>query len=387
MSTDIVVTGVSTMSACGTNSAEFWSKLSNDELGIAQRNESGLSGMRIPEINYSKYLTQKGLQFVDRCTKNIMWSLAQELEPEIRKLAQPHQCGLSLGTAFGSLNSTYGYFYDSRVKGPDKINPMNFGNTVFNSPVSHCNILFGLSSLSITICSGFTSALNAIIYGVDYIKGGKGTAVLAGGSEELSMQWFNGFRTSGLLIEDSHLAPYHSENDGTIIGEGVGMLLLESRQEALARGAHILAQVVGAGSCFNGSNFLYTDNSTAGLVSTMQDALKQAEIAPQEISYIMTGANGIQHGDQMELQAISEVFANEVFVTAPKKHFGECYGASAALSAVAAVLSLQNNTSLYSQRLHEGRLDCDLRMLKDIEYIMINAYGYGGYATIILKKQ
>ncbi|OHD10636.1 MAG: hypothetical protein A2086_05500 [Spirochaetes bacterium GWD1_27_9] len=285
-------------------------------------------------------LGDKGLRNFNRNTLFILSAIKKDMDNEINYFkTEDKRLGLTIGTCFGSLQSISDYELDIFDKGPRKINPMGFGNTVLNSPTSRANIWFGLTSQSTTVSTGSISSAKAIEFSIGQINKNVVDAMICGGAEELNMQTFLGYYLNKFLTKNEEITCYEKNSTGTIISEGCGLALLETYENAVKRGAKILASILGYGTSFYGSIDNTKNFSTKGVVNSIKNALKNGNIDTKDIDLVISSANGLTPFDSMEENSLMEVFGDrltEIPVIPLKSLIGETIGASGLFSIVAA---------------------------------------------------
>ena len=276
------------------------------------------------------------------------------------------------------------------------MNPAHFPNTVLNSPASQVSIRFKIKGFNTTISTGFCASLDAVSYAADFIRLDRADVVLAGGVEELCEETFLGFHKLGCLSEIPLSCPFDKRRNGIIFSEGAAILILEDEDHALKRGAQIIAKVLGYGNSFDPSADLYFDNAGKGLSNSINIALKDASLNPEDIHYISSGANSTKGLDRMETKVIKHVFGERAFhipVSSIKSMTGESYSASGALSLAAAVGALSHGTIPPTVNYTEKDPACDLdyvpneaRRQNINTAIVIASDPYGQNAAIVLGK-
>lgn len=286
-------------------------------------------------------LGDKGLRNFNRNTIFILSAIKLGMEDDINYFKDNNlKFGLTIGSCFGSLQSISDYELDIFEKGAKKINPMGFGNTVLNSPTSRANIWFDIKGQSATISCGSLSGAKALEYSIMQIENGYLDAMLCGGAEEINMQTFLGYYLNGYLSKQKSISTYNNSN-GTILGEGCAMVLLENEDTAQKRGSKIVGKIKGYGTSFYGSIDKVNNFKTTGIVNALKNSFKDAEVDKDSVEYIFTSANGIKNIDDLEKKALIEFFGEDSLskkVIIPiKSILGECIGASNIFQLVTAI--------------------------------------------------
>lgn len=327
----VVITGLGIISSCGIGKENFFAALAGGKSGIRPISLFDITPYEyktageITDFNPQEFLGAKGLRTLDRSTKLALSATKLALDDAGVSVTTENtqDIGVALGNTFGSLSSICDFDKSAIIEGPQYVNPSFFPNTVINSPASEISIKFNIKGFNATISTGFSASLDSIKYAWDFLRLGRINFVLAGGVEELCEPLFLGFYRTGLLAK------------GLVLGEGAGIIMLESLDSAKARGAHIYAELLGFGSGFGED----------GLKIAMQAAIDNAGIKPEEISHISKAANSIVENDNLESRVIREVFGaalQKISLTGIKTLTGECFSASGALQVAAACAALEN---------------------------------------------
>jgi 3-oxoacyl-[acyl-carrier-protein] synthase II len=304
----------------------------------------------ITDFAPEKWLGNKGLRVLDRSARLLCVATHMALnESGLAALHGPDgnlgdELGMVCGTLFGGLHSIVSFDWSLLTDGASYVNPMDFPNTVINSPAGQAAIKFRLRSVNSTVSAGFASGLYALHYGTDALRFGRARALLCGGVEELCEESVVGFRKARMTSSDGKVRPFHRDRDGTAPGEGSALMVLERADAARARGATPLAEIAGFGLAYDGATRKTEDDEAAAGTAAVQGALESAGVAPRDVGCIISGANGSRTADAAEARALANVFRGELDrtpVSAPKAAFGEAMGASGALCALAGALALR----------------------------------------------
>jgi len=336
---DVVITGAGVISSLGGGVEAFAEALYAGDVGI------GADGLgTITDFRPENWLGAKGLRVLDRSARLLCVATHQALAQPglVPRDENDNQVGMVCGTMFGGLHSIVSFDWSGLTDGVEYVNPMEFPNTVINSPAGQAAIKFGLRSINSTVSAGFASGLYALHYGADALRFGRATALLCGGVEELCEENVLGFRKARMTSEDARVRPFHSSHAGTVPGEGSALLVLETDDSARERGAARWAEVAGFGLSFDTLGRSGDDASDAA-AEAVRGALDAAGIEPEDIGCIISGANGTR-SDSAEARALEAVFGDTLSgipASAPKAAFGEAMGASGALCALAGVLALR----------------------------------------------
>ena len=409
MNSRLVITGISILSPIGVNKDEFWANLTNGVSGIkditlfdVSKYNSKKAG-EISGFDAKEYLGKKGIRHIDRTS--LLVSSAAKLAMDDAKITHEiydaDELGIAIGSTYGSIDSISSFDLEGLEEGPTFVNPMDFPNTVLNAPASRVSIFCNATGLNSTISTGTASGLDAIIYASDFLRLGRGKAVLAGGVYGLTADIFWGAYGSGILsgsrgdgIEIS--APFDKRRNGFIIGEAAALLVIERLEDALERNANIYAEIKGYGCTFNPDKVSHGDIDTTQGVRCISMAMEEAGLNAEDISYISACANSSVTGDKMEAKIIKDYFgdyAENIPVSAIKSMTGECLDASGALQSVAGVLAINNGiippTINYQEKDEECNLDCVSNNSRESEVknVLINSFSdTGNISSTIISK-
>ena len=409
MNSRLVITGISILSPIGVNKDEFWANLTNGVSGIkditlfdVSKYNSKKAG-EISGFDAKEYLGKKGIRHIDRTS--LLVSSAAKLAMDDAKITHEiydaDELGIAVGSTYGSIDSISSFDLEGLEEGPTFVNPMDFPNTVLNAPASRVSIFCNATGLNSTISTGTASGLDAIIYASDFLRLGRGKAVLAGGVYGLTADIFWGAYGSGILsgsrgdgIEIS--APFDKRRNGFIIGEAAALLVIERLEDALERNANIYAEIKGYGCTFNPDKVSPDDIDTTQGVRCISMAMEEAGLNAEDISYISACANSSVTGDKMEAKIIKDYFgdyAENIPVSAVKSMTGECLDASGALQSVAGVLAINNGiippTINYQEKDEECNLDCVSNNSRESEVknVLINSFSdTGNISSTIISK-
>jgi 3-oxoacyl-[acyl-carrier-protein] synthase II len=352
----VVITGIGIVSPIGIGKQAYFDALVSGRSGIkpvtlfdTAHLQSKLAG-EIGGFDPEAILGQKGLRNLDRTTL-LALSAAKLCLDDARFTVTPENAqsvGVVLGTTMGSMWSINEFDKEGQKNGPKSVNPAFFPNTVMNAPASQISIRFGIKGFNTTISSGFTSSLDALIYAKTFLKLGRAQAVLVGGVEALCEQTFKGFYRLGFLSGSNSrgpelCAPFDQRRNGVVLGEGGGMLLIETLFAAKARGATIYAELSGTGSAFDRKAYFRYSLSAEGAHAAAEKALQESGVAPHRVNYVASSANSTLDGDLAEVRAMQTFFGQKFILNAVKSMLGESMSAGGAFQIAAALLGMQEN--------------------------------------------
>ena len=325
MNSRLVITGISIISSIGINKDEFWTNLTNGVSGIKDVTLFDVSKYRskkageISDFDAKAFLGKKGIRHIDRTS--LLVSSAAKLVMDDAKITHEtyseDELGIVVGSTYGSIGSISSFDLEGLEEGPTFVNPMDFPNTVLNAPASRASIFCNATGLNSTISTGTASGLDAIIYASDFLRLGRGKAVLAGGVHGLTADIFWGAYGSGILsgsrddgIEIS--APFDKRRNGFIIGEAAALLVIERLEDALERNANIYAEIKGYGCTFNPDKVSPDDIDTTQGVRCISMAMEEAGLNAEDISYISACANSSVYVYPFRIEGNSNYFRGDI---------------------------------------------------------------------------
>jgi 3-oxoacyl-[acyl-carrier-protein] synthase II len=404
----IIITGIGVLSPIGIGREQYWEGLSRGRTGFSTISLFDTSGFDVSvagEIRNFDPLTllgKKGLRELDRSTRLISSAAKLAIEDSGFEISEENtqSVGVSVGTTFGSLHSISQFDQTGLIEGPRYVNPSHFPNTVINSPASRISIRFKIKGFNATISTGFCAGIDAISYACDFIRLKRADMVLAGGVEELCEETFSGFYKLGCLSgrngSDTICRPFDARRNGTVLSEGAALLVLESEEHALTRGADILAKISGYGNSFDPEARMDFGHQGNGLKNAVGIALKDASLSPEDIDYVSSCANSTKGLDRMESSVLKDVLGGHAYkipISSIKSMIGEAFSASGALSCAAAACTLRNGIIPPTVNYAERDPDCDLDYVpnepreKDIHNaLVVSSDPYGNNSAIILSK-
>jgi 3-oxoacyl-[acyl-carrier-protein] synthase II len=402
VTTRIVVTGAGVISSLGAGVEEFENALFEGRSGIGPRTLFAdtvpvAAAGEIRNFTPQQWLGNKGLRVLDRSARLICVSASMALQASGLSQADAAEgdpdLGLVLGTMFGSVHSITSFDWSGLIDGPNLVNPMEFPNTVINSPAGQAAIKHKLRGVNSTISAGLVSGLYAIHYAMEFLRFGRAAALLAGGVEELCEESYLSFAKAGWQSPSGRLAPFSPDRDGSILGEGSAVWMLETEEGAKKRGTRPLLEVCGFGSAHDAHHITEFNPRGEGAAAAMREALRAADIGTEAIACIVASAGGSRQGDAMEARALRIVFGehlSRIPISAPKAAFGECLGASGALLALSAGAALHRRSAPPTagfRSVEDGlRLSEQPQPLAG-DYALVNCFGCdGNNAALVLKR-
>jgi 3-oxoacyl-[acyl-carrier-protein] synthase II len=384
------------VSSIGVGRETFWENCLRGTSGIKPIQRFDVSfyrsrlGGQLPEIDFKTFIKPANLRRMDRIGKIVVSAVRLAIEDSGLDLKKedPGQIGISIGTGLGSSDTVDQFFRSLLKEGPLGAAPILFQTAVPNAITSHCAIEYGIRGVNITFSHKESSAEMAMIFAYHLLKQGRADVLFAGGGDELSEPLYHVYSMLGALSpgrgkgEVEGMRPFDQDRNGIVLGEGSGILVLETLEHAKRRGARIYAEMAGAG----------LSGSTVGLVryDLEGDSIARAmSLAAQElhtVDYISAAANSTPGLDRGETLAIKKVFGKrtgEISVSSLKSMLGEFDG-SGGIRACGLALSVYHGMIPPTIGTERRDPQCDLNLVlgqpkkKEIRSALLNACSNGG---------
>lgn len=319
-----------------------------------------------------------------------------------------NRIGVILSAGIGGIKTfeeEVGNYYLTQNKGP-RFNPFFIPKMIANIAAGHISMIYGLRGPNYATVSACASSTNAIADAFNLIRLNKANVIVTGGAEATispsAVGGFNAMRALSTRNDSPETAsrPFSASRDGFVMGEGSSSLILEELEHALARGAHIHAEVVGAGMSADAHHITASHPDGLGAKLVMYNALEDAKMQPEDIDYINVHGTSTVVGDIAEVKAIKEVFGKHSYklnISSTKSMTGHLLGAAGSLEAMFCVFALENQivppTINFTVGDEDPEIDYNLNFTfnkaqkRELRAVLSNTFGFGGHnASVILKK-
>ncbi len=397
-----MITGLGIVSSIGNNAEEVLASLQEGRSGISKAESFEEKGLRsqvwgMPDINIKDHIDRKALRFMGDAAGYSYIAMQQAIDDA--KLTEEQVSNFRTGIVAGSGGaSSYNVVTSAdtlREKGVKRVGPYAVPKTMSSTCSACLATPFKIKGVNYSMSSACATSAHCIGHAAELIQLGKQDIVFAGGGEELDWSLAMMFDGMGALSSKYNETPeqasrtYDADRDGFVISGGGGMLVVEELEHALARGAHIYAEIVGYGATSDGYDMVAP--SGEGAVRCMQQAMEGVE---GKVDYLNTHGTSTPVGDVKELGAIQEVFGNDSpAISATKAMTGHALGAAGVHEAIYSLLMMENNfvaPSINIENLDEQAQGLDIVTEKrdaEIDLVMSNSFGFGGTnATLVMKK-
>ena len=403
----VVVTGMGALTPIGNTVEETWRNTLAGVSGVSQIEAFDTSehrvtiGARVKDFNVDDHFTSKLAKRYDEFIQLGYASAAQAIEQSgIQQSTDLSNVGVAFGSGIGGIRMICSQHQVLLERGPRRVSPFFVPSSIVNMIAGQVSIDYGFGGPNISIVTACTTGCHNIGVGVRMIQCGDATAMVVGGAEwstcPLSIAGFASMKALSTRNDEPERAsrPWDKARDGFVLGDGAGCLVIESYDHAVARGAEILAEIVGFGMSADAHHITGPPEDGSGAIAAMKRALSDAQLAPEQIHYINAHGTSTPLGDIAETMAIKSVFGVEttVPINSTKSMFGHLLGAAGAVEAIISILTLREQRAHPTINLDDPDEECDLDFIpkeaRDIsaEYSLSNSFGFGGTnGTLIFR--
>ena len=407
--TRVVGTGLGAITPIGNDVASFWQGLKDKKVGIAPITyfdttdyKAKLAG-EVKDFDPKKYMYPKAARRMEPFSQYAVAAAGEAIAQAGLDMEKedPFRVGTSIGSGIGSLQAMEREHKKMLEKGPNRVNPLLVPMMISNMAVGNVAMHYGLKGKSINVVTACATGTNSIGEAFRSIQYGEADVMVAGGTESairpLGMAGFAAL-TALSTNDDPETAsrPFDKDRDGFVMGEGAGIVVLESLEHAQKRGAKILAEVVGYGGSNDAFHITSPAEDGSGAAYAMEMALKDAGIAPEKIDYINAHGTSTHHNDLFETMAVKKALGDHAYkvkINSTKSMIGHLLGAAGGVEFIACVKSIEDGFVHATAGLKEAGEGCDLDYTMgegvpmNIHYALTNSLGFGGVnASLVIKK-
>ena len=410
----VVVTGIGMVTPLGNDVSTVWNNLLEGKSGAAAITHFDASKFKtqfaceVKDLDMSSLLDPKELRRYDRYILYAIKSAEEAMQDA--QITLPARNPLRYGVIYGSgmggikaLDANIGAF--GAGDGTPRHSPFFIPMAIANMAAGMLSIRYGFKGVNYATTSACSSSAHAIANAYYQIRMGLADVILTGGSEAAvecaGIGGFNALHALSTRNDSPQTAcrPFSASRDGFVLGEGAGSLILEEYEHAIARGAHIYAELVGCGMTADAYHLTASDPEGAGARNAMQLAINEANITPKQVDYINTHGTSTPLGDVAEVKAIKDLFGEHAYrlsITSSKSMTGHLLGGTGAVEAIISLLSMQHGIVTPTINHEEGdedpNIDYNLNFTfnqaqpRNITYAMSNNFGFGGHNACLLFK-
>tara|TARA_B100000579_G_scaffold438025_1_gene471041 strand:- start:6289 stop:7515 length:1227 start_codon:yes stop_codon:yes gene_type:complete len=402
----VVITGYGVVSPIGDNIDTFTNSLKSGKNGINKISLFDTSDYSVKIaaescLKLENYFEKKELNRLDRFTAFALIASEQAIkQANLLKQNKPNDIGVIVGSGIGGIN-TFEEQHKRLMRHPKRVSPYFIPSMISDIAAGQISIKYGFQGINYGIVSACATGSHAIGDAYRQIKYGDADIILSGGSEApITPMSIAGFSNMKALTKNSDInsacRPFDLNRDGFVMGEGAGIIILESEKSALKRNAKILCEVVGYGATADAFHITSPIPDGLGASKAMEIALKENNIKTKNIDYINAHGTSTPFNDKNETKAIKNTFGDDAIklnISSTKSLTGHLLGAAGAVEAISCVIAINNSFIPPTINYNTKDPDCDLNyttnnaLKKNIDYAMSNTFGFGGHnASLIFKK-
>lgn len=406
----VVVTGMGIISPIGSTLEEYWHNLVTGRSGIDHITRFDTTGFdvkiggEVKKFDPTDHFERKEARKMDRFTQYGAAASMMALQHAgiAVPLHDPLSTGVCLGTGIGGMETLWDQFNVIAKKGPGRVSPFFVPMMISNMAACMVSMLTGAKGPNTTITTACAASTNAIGEGFRIIQRQEADVMIVGGCEAtfvpLAVAGFASMKALSTRNDQPSKAsrPFDKGRDGFVMGEGAGILILESLEHALDRGAAIYAEVLGYGMTADAYHLTAPSPGGEGGSRSMKAALADAGLKPSDIDYINAHGTSTPANDKTETESIKNVFgpfAYRIPISSTKSMTGHLLGASGAIEAIACILSIRDGQLHPTINYEEPDPCCDLDYVPnvarkyEVNRVLSNSFGFGGQnATLILGR-
>jgi len=407
----VVITGMGAITPLGNSIDEFWPRMLAGESGIGEITLMDTSDYpttiagEVKDFDPELYLDKKEARRVDRFIAFAVGASTMALkdanfpmDDEELKL----ETGCLIGSGIGGLIMMSEQTKKLHADGPSRVSPFLVPYMIPDMASGYVSIVNGFKGPNTCVVTACATGVNAIGDAYHIIKRGDAVAMIAGGTEApISPIGLAGFCAARAMTTNNEAGPkasrpFDANRDGFVMGEGAGVMVLEDLAFAKARGANILAEIVGYGMSGDAHHITMPDPDGDGARRSMLKALKTAKLKPEDIDYVNAHGTSTPYNDKFETIAIKRAFGDHAYkvpVSSTKSSIGHLLGAAGAVESVICVLAMRDSKLPPTINYETPDPECDLDLVpnvtrdKELRYTMTNSFGFGGHnGTLIFAR-
>jgi len=407
----IVITGLGTIAPVGIGVKNFWDGLKAGKNGISLIEHFDATDFdvkicgRVKDFDSANYFNVKEARKLARFVQFAIVAsreAVQQANVNMEKI-DAKRFGVLIGSGIGSMNTMETEHKKLLERGPGRVSPFLIPKLIINEAAGQVSINLGAKNCALCVATACATGTNAIGDAFRMLQYGDADIMVAGGTENattpLSVAGFTALKALSTRNDAPEKAsrPFDADRDGFIMGEGAGVLVMETLEHAKMRGANILAEMVGYGRTSDAYHITAPHPEGEGGADAMRQALKDAGLKPEDISYINAHGTSTPLNDKTETRAIKDAMGEEVArkvaISSTKSMTGHLLGAAGGVEAVACIMAIQEGIVPPTINYETPDPECDLNYVPntarkmDVNVAMSNSLGFGGHnATIIFKK-
>jgi nodulation protein E len=399
----VVVTGMGVVTPIGTTVADFWASCREGRSGVGPLGGFPLEDLKIliaaqiKEFDHRARLKHFARDKIIIHADRYSWFAAAAADEAIKQsgiqtpFQDPYRTACIIGSGAGGFVTLENAYRDLFIANKRATHPLTLLRIIGSSAAAHVGIEYGVRGPTFATCSACSTAAHAIGLGRDYVRAGLVDVAIVGASESVINYGTMKAWQAMHVLSPQGCFPFAKKRNGTVLGEGAGVLVLESEEHAKRRGAKAIAELAGFGMTSDSKDMVNPDID--GPSEAMRLALADAGISPSQIDYVNAHGTATTINDRNETNAIKKVFgshANSLAISSTKSMHGHPLGAGGAIEAVACLMAMQENWVPPTIGLDEADPECDLDYVpnagrdKTVNYVMSNSFAFGGLNAVLV---
>lgn len=402
----VVVTGYGVTSPIGNTPEEFWTSLYEGKIGIKPITKFDVSEIEvrnageIQDFPFDKYFVKKDTNRMDLYSLYAIYAAMEALENASLDMEQVDRdrMGVIVSSGIGGLQELEEQIIRMGERGMRRIKPMFIPKALSNMGAGNIALKIGAQGVCKSVTTACASANDAIGEAFREIKYGHQDVVLAGGSEasitQIGIGGFNALTALSTTEDPARSAiPFDKDRNGFVMGEGAGVLVVESLEHAQKRNANILAEIVGYGSNCDAYHMTTPTPDGSGAAKAIKLALREADIQPSDVDYVNAHGTSTPANEKGESQAIVAVLGTEVPVSSTKSFTGHLLGAAGAVEAIATIETMRHQFIPKTAGTRELSDDIEANVVyghgveAEVNYAISNTFGFGGHNAVLAFKR
>ena len=405
----VVVTGMGVTSPLGSSVDEFWGSLVQGKSGIGPITQADTSDFpshiagEVSDFDPMQYLDRREARRMARFSQLAVAAAGMAIEDAGIDLSKEDEdrVGIVMGNGNGGFPTTEENARTLVRRGGMRTSPFFIPMILPNMAAANVSRVYGIKGYTSTIITACAAGTQGVGEAAEVVRRGAADVVLGGGCEagicELGLGGFNTIHALSRFQGDPTLAsrPFDAKRDGFVPAEGAGVLILESLEHALDRGANILAEIIGQGVSSDAFHAVQPDDNGDGAARAIRFALNDAGITPDEVDYINAHGTSTPLNDLAETRGIKQAFGEQAYkvpISSTKSMIGHALGGAGALEAVASVATIVNNEIHPTINYEHPDPDCDLDYVpntsrkQQVDTVLSNSFGFGGQNAVLVLR-
>ena len=404
----VVVTGLGAITPIGNDVPTFWEGIKEGKIGFGPvtyfdtTDYKAKLAAQVKDFNPEEYMDKKAARRMEAFCQYAVAAAKEAIEDAKLDMEQedPYRVGCAIGNGVGSLQAMQREYTRLVDRGPSKVAPLLVPLMITNMAAGNVSIMFNLKGKSINVVTACATGTNSIGEAFRTIQYGDADVMVAGGTEasiaEIGVAGFTALTALSSSEDPARCSiPFDKDRNGFVMGEGAGVVILEELEHAKARGAKIYAEVLGYGCTSDAYHITSPAEDGMGAATAMTNAVKDAGLESERITYINAHGTSTHHNDLFETRAIKAAFgehAKDIHVNSTKSMVGHLLGAAGAVEFITCVKEVEEDFIHKTVGLKDCEEEMDLDYCKEsyresVPYALSNSLGFGGHnASILIGK-